>query len=214
LQLKRDSNHRVLDVGAGNGAFMALALDCSPQLQIFGAEYSQSAIDQAPPAVRARLSRCNLQDHAAVLPWGGNFQLLTCMEVLEHLPDDLLAIRQMAQALVPGGHLFVSVPGWPAQWGPQDDIAGHVRRYEPQIIQERLQQAGFEIVHMKCWGGIICRLYLTLTDLIGPGKTMAIRPTGIAGLAAATIYQMMKLDDLLSFGRGPQLLVLARKVSG
>lgn len=213
LKLHSASQDRILDVGAGNGAFMGTALRLAPQLEIYGAEYSQNAIEQAHPQLRPRLSHCNLQDESAVLPWGGNFRILTCMEVLEHLPDDVLAIRQMREALAPEGLLFISVPAWASQWGPQDEVAGHVRRYEPEVLRERLRSSGFETLQMACWGGLICRLYLKLTDLIGPNKTMRIRPKGPAGLAASAIYQLLKLDDLLAFPHGPELLVLARKTS-
>lgn len=210
LSLGPESSGRVLDVGAGNGAFMALALRRSPRLQIYGAEYSQAAIDLAHPAIKDRLARCDLQG-SQPLPWGGGFELISCMEVLEHLPDDALALEHVAKALSPGGRLFVSVPAWQALWGPQDVTAGHVRRYEPDVLRERLTRAGLKVKRIKCWGGPFTWFYLRAADLIGPEKVMSVRPSGIAGLAAGTIYQFLKLDDALSFGGGPQLLALAEK---
>src|SRR6185312_5996136 len=61
LQLAASSHERVLDVGAGNGAFLAQALRAAPGLQIFGAEFSQAAIDLAHPSIRDRLANCDLQ---------------------------------------------------------------------------------------------------------------------------------------------------------
>lgn len=210
LSLLPETSARALDVGAGNGAFMAQALERSPRLQIYGAEYSQAAIDLAHPRIKDRLARCDLQG-AQPLPWGGGFQLITCMEVLEHLPDDALALQHIAAALSPGGRLFVSVPAWQSLWGPQDVAAGHVRRYEPDVLRERLVHAGLTVRRIKCWGGPLAWLYLRAADVIGPEKVMSVRPSGLAGLAAGTIYQFLKLDDALSFGSGPQLLALAEK---
>jgi SAM-dependent methyltransferase len=210
LSLLPDSSGRALDVGAGNGAFMLEALKRSPRLQIYGAEYSQAAIDLAHPGIKERLARCDLQG-TQPLPWGGGFQLITCMEVLEHLPDDALALEHVARALSPGGRLFVSVPAWQSLWGPQDVTAGHVRRYEPDLLRERLARAGLKVNRVQCWGGPFTWLYLRAADVIGPEKVMSVRPSGIAGLAAGTIYQFLKLDDALSFGGGPQLLALAEK---
>ena len=82
----------MLDVGAGNGAFMVEAIKRSSRLKIYGAEYSQAAIDLASPRLKERLARCDLQGDQP-LPWGGGFQVITCMEVLEHLPDDELRSR-------------------------------------------------------------------------------------------------------------------------
>ncbi|HEY1891663.1 MAG TPA: class I SAM-dependent methyltransferase [Steroidobacteraceae bacterium] len=212
LSLVPESSARTLDVGAGNGAFMLQALNRSPRLEIYGAEYSQAAIDLAHPAIKDRLARCDLQG-TQPLPWGGGFQLISCMEVLEHMPDDALALEHIARALSPGGRLFVSVPAWQSLWGPQDVAAGHVRRYEPTVLRERMERTGLRIRRMKCWGGPFARIYLRAADMIGPEKVMSVRPSGIAGLAAGAIYQFLKLDDALSFGRGPQLLALAEKPS-
>jgi len=210
LSLASESSERALDVGAGNGAFMAEALRRSPRLEIYGAEYSQAAIDLAHPGISDRLARCDLQG-VQPLPWGGGFRFITCMEVLEHLPDDGLALGHIAAALAPGGRVFVSVPAWQSLWGPQDVAAGHVRRYEPDLLRERLRQAGLSVRRMKCWGGPFTWIYLRAADMIGPEKVMSVRPSGIAGLAAGAIFQFLKLDDALSFGGGPQLLVLAEK---
>lgn len=210
LNFGPDSRERILDVGAGNGAFMAAALNRSPGLDIHGAEYSQAAIDLAHPQIRDRLARCDLQGDTP-LPWGGGFQAITCMEVLEHLPDDETALVHIARALAPGGRLFVSVPAWQSKWGPQDAAAGHVRRYEPDLLSARIYRAGLQIKRMKCWGGPLAWIYLRAADTIGPQRVMSVRPQGAAGLAAASIYHLMKLDDLLSFRRGPQLLALAEK---
>lgn len=210
LALDSESSARALDVGAGNGAFMVQALRCSPKVQIYGAEYSQAAIDLARPGIRDRLARCDLQG-VQPLPWGGGFQVISCMEVLEHLPDDALALEHVSRALSPGGRLFVSVPAWQSLWGPQDVAAGHVRRYEPGVLRQRMASAGLSVKRMKCWGGPLTRLYLRAADVIGPEKVMSVRPSGLAGVAAGTIYQFLKIDDALSFGTGPQLLALAEK---
>ncbi len=210
LSLAPASSERALDVGAGNGAFMLEALKRSPRLEIYGAEYSQAAIDLAHPGIRDRLARCDLQG-TQPLPWGGGFRFISCMEVLEHLPDDGLALEHISRALSPGGRLFVSVPAWQSLWGPQDVAAGHVRRYEPDLLRERLASVGLSVRSMKCWGGPFTWLYLRAADMIGPEKVMSVRPSGIAGFAAGTIFQFLKLDDALSFGSGPQLLALAEK---
>lgn len=210
LNLKPGARARVLDVGAGNGAFMAQALRRFPELDIYGAEFSQAAIDIAHPGIRPRLARCDLQSRQD-LPWGGGFQVITCMEVLEHLPDDRLALQNMAGALSPGGNLFISVPAWEKKWGPQDVTAGHVRRYEPAVMRARIEAAGLRVRRLECWGGIFTWMYLRAGDMIGPERVMSVSPTGIAGVAAQAIYQVLRLDSLFTVGRGPQLLALAAR---
>lgn len=210
LHIQPGSRQRLLDVGAGNGAFMAEALKQAPGLDIHGAEFSEAAISLAHPSIAARLARCDLQG-AAPLPWGGDFELLTCMEVLEHLPDDICALGQISAALRPNARVFISVPAWQTQWGPQDVTAGHVRRYAPEELRSKVENAGLKVLKTRCWGGLFAWTYLRAADLVGPEKVMSIRPTGLAGLAASCVYHLLKFDDLLSFPRGPQLLLLAEK---
>jgi len=86
-----------------------------------------------------------------------------------------------------------------------------VRRYQPEVLRERIEAVGLRVVKVKCWGGPLSWIYLRTADLIGPEKVMSVRPAGMAGLAATMIYHVLKVDDLLSFGSGEQLLLLAQK---
>lgn len=212
LRLRSESCSRVLDVGAGNGAFIAVALRAAPRLEIFGAEFSHAAIAAAPAQIRSRIRPCDLQS-AQALPWEGKFDIICCMEVLEHLPDDVQALTHIASALKPGGQLFISVPAWQSKWGPQDVAAGHVRRYEPDLLAKRVAQVGLRVSRIQCWGGPVSWAYLRTADMVGPERVMSVRPTGAAGLAAGLIYQLLKVDDLLSFGGGGQLFALAVRES-
>jgi len=211
LGLDGETTGRMLDVGAGNGAFLNLVGLRAPTLELFGAEFSQNAIDLAPPPVRARWARCDLQGQEP-LPWGGGFNLMSCMEVLEHLPDDALAMRHVAAALAPRGKLLVSVPAWQRKWCASDVAAGHIRRYEPSQLRAVIEGAGLTIERFRGWGGPLTWAYLRAADHIGPDRVMSIKPSGLAGLAANTIYQVVKIDDVLSnFSPGEQWFVTARK---
>jgi 2-polyprenyl-3-methyl-5-hydroxy-6-metoxy-1,4-benzoquinol methylase len=211
LRLTHDTRGRLLDVGAGNGAFLTQALRRSPELEVWGAEFSQAAIDIAHPSIRPRLARCDLQNRQD-LPWGGLFELITCMEVLEHLPDDNLALQNIVRAIAPGGRLFISVPAWEKNWGPQDVTAGHVRRYQPDILWSRLERVGLRVERLNCWGGVLTWMYQRAGDLIGPERVMSVNPaTGLARIAAEIVYQLLKVDSFLTVGRGPQLFALATR---
>jgi 2-polyprenyl-3-methyl-5-hydroxy-6-metoxy-1,4-benzoquinol methylase len=51
------------------------------------------------------------------------------LDVIEHLPDDLQAVRQAGEALKPGGYLFIITPVFSQFWTYNDDMAQHLRRY-------------------------------------------------------------------------------------
>ena len=80
-------------------------------------------------------------------------------EVLEHVEDDRGALGEVARVLRPAGVLAVSVPADPRRFGPSDEWAGHVRRYEREELQEAVRSAGFEILRCAAWGFPVSSLY-------------------------------------------------------
>lgn len=78
--------------------------------------------------------------------------VISCM-VIEHLDDE--AERRFFDrarlTLNPGGTMVAIVPGSPAHWGIEDDIAGHMRRYSADAFSEKLEQAGWNVMH---WSGL------------------------------------------------------------
>ena len=211
LKLTPSTNLRLLDVGAGNGAFMSAAVRVAPALQVYGAEFSSVAISQVHPSIRDRVATCDLQGKEA-LPWGGGFSVATCQEVLEHLEHDALALAHIRDALAPRGTLVVTVPAWRSRFGPQDRAAGHVRRYDPNDMRTLLITGGFKVVTLYCWGGPVAWAYLRATDRVGPERVMKIKPGKLSGFAANCIFQALKIDDHLTFSRGDQLIAIAERL--
>ena len=82
----------------------------------------------------------------------GRFDYMFAFEVLEHIEDDLGALRQWLSWLKPGGCLLLSVPAHMKLWTARDEWAGHVRRYERDQLKSVLVNAGFEIEKFECYG--------------------------------------------------------------
>jgi SAM-dependent methyltransferase len=78
--------------------------------------------------------------------------VICAFEVLEHLPDDGGALRTWTKHLRPGGLVLVSVPAFMSQFGPHDEVAGHLRRYSPQEMDELFRQSGLETVELRLTG--------------------------------------------------------------
>lgn len=89
--------------------------------------------------------RCNLADPAAFQPFAGSMDSIICLNVLEHVEDDLLGLRNMYSALKPGGRAIVLVPHDQEIYGTLDTALGHYRRYSHQELQARMEQAGFRV---------------------------------------------------------------------
>ncbi len=70
---------------------------------------------------------------------------MTCINVLEHIDDDLNALLRMKKLLRPGGKLILMVPALPTLYGSLDALVGHYRRYTKISLSQKLRQAKFII---------------------------------------------------------------------
>lgn len=67
------------------------------------------------------------------------------VNVLEHIVDDVRALRRMAEVVLPGGKVILFVPAYPSLYGPHDRAAGHVRRYVPKTLEAAVVDAGLRV---------------------------------------------------------------------
>ncbi len=129
----------ILDVGCGTGANLELLAE-------FGAAEGVDVSTEALNFCRQRgLTQVKLGE-AEQLPYADqSFDLVTGLDVVEHLDDDLAGLREMRRVLKPGGRTLLFVPAFMFLWGVQDDVSHHRRRYTMKELTDRVRQAGFEI---------------------------------------------------------------------
>jgi SAM-dependent methyltransferase len=130
---------RILDVGCGTGA----------NLQMLGDHGVAEGVDVSPEAIefcRARgLSRLK-QGAAEALPYeDASFDLVTALDVVEHLDDDVAGLKEVQRVLRPRGRALLFVPAFMFLWGVQDDISHHRRRYTMGDLKARLGEAGLRV---------------------------------------------------------------------
>jgi SAM-dependent methyltransferase len=83
---------------------------------------------------------------AEQLPYtDASFDLVTALDVVEHLDDDAAGLREMRRVLRPGGRALLFVPAFMWLWGVQDDVSHHRRRYTLPQLTERVRGAGFAV---------------------------------------------------------------------
>jgi SAM-dependent methyltransferase len=131
-----------LDVGCGQG-------DVSLWLAKRGwsgkaIDFSESAIDQAAKRLTGHPKitvACQALDAEC-----GTFETVLAWDVLEHVAEEQAALNALSQRTQAGGHLVLSVPSHPLEWRWDDDFYGHVRRYTPEDLTQKLEAAGFEIL--------------------------------------------------------------------
>ena len=103
-------------------------------------------------ATRAGLANCSFQEgDVTKLGFDDAFDLVVSVDNLEHVEDDIGAMRTLLHALRPGGRLVVHVPGYERRWilfgrRVNFDVPGHVRPgYRAEELVAKLQDAGFEV---------------------------------------------------------------------
>jgi SAM-dependent methyltransferase len=137
-----DRRPRILDVGCGTGANLLM-------LSQYGDAEGVDISEDALAFCRERgLEKVKL-GAGEELPYDdGTFDLVTALDVVEHMDDDLAGLREMRRVLRPGGRVLLFVPTFMFLWGVQDDVSNHRRRYRLPELQRVLEQAGFEIERM------------------------------------------------------------------
>jgi SAM-dependent methyltransferase len=73
--------------------------------------------------------------------------VVTALDVIEHVPDDKLAVQEMTRILKPGGILVVTVPAFQSLWSDWDVALHHQRRYRHSTLLPLFEKAGLELIH-------------------------------------------------------------------
>jgi SAM-dependent methyltransferase len=130
---------RILDVGCGTGANLLML---SKYGDAEGVDISHDALSFC----RERGVQKVRHGAAENLPYDdASFDLVTALDVVEHLDDDRAGLKEFRRVLRPGGRALLFVPTFMFLWGLQDDVSNHRRRYRLSELKRLLSDAGFEI---------------------------------------------------------------------
>ncbi len=142
----------VLEVGCGIGtsslrfAEMAERLVCiEPNLNC--ASRAHAALDGHP---KISLRTCHLEECDREELVQQRFDTIICVNVLEHIEDDVRALRLFRELVAPtGGHVLIFVPAVQAAYGPLDAALGHHRRYAKRTLRAAFNAAGLETTTLR-----------------------------------------------------------------
>jgi SAM-dependent methyltransferase len=152
---------QILDVGAGIGTFAKALVGDGYRVHCIEPDAKQAAvISAAGLPVSAKLSE--IEDSSV--------DYLYTLNVLEHIADDVAALREWHQKLKPGGRMLVYVPAFQVLYSSMDLKIGHLRRYTQDELAEKVRLAGFEVTTMQyvdCAGFLASLLYKVVGNHLG-----------------------------------------------
>ena len=137
---------RLLEIGSGTGSItrrlvprdLYVASEVDP---LYLATLRNLTADR--PYLATRYT--DVTDAASFPDVEGGFDSVVCLNVIEHVDDDVGALRNVRSVLSPGGRAVVLVPSGPWNFGTLDEALGHRRRYTEKGLRELAAHAGLEV---------------------------------------------------------------------
>jgi SAM-dependent methyltransferase len=150
---------RILDAGCGSGRNMV-------ELARHGAV---TGVELSPTSVRlARERDCGevLEGSVLDMPFDqGSFDLTVSLDVIEHLQDDVAALRELRRVTKPGGALLVTVPAYQWLWSGHDEINHHHRRYNRRTLLAAAESAGWREERSSHFNSLLLPIAIMLRAL-------------------------------------------------
>ncbi|MBR0900696.1 class I SAM-dependent methyltransferase [Bradyrhizobium tropiciagri] len=137
----------VLEIGVGHGSYASELRACGPYMGVDIDKESVAEARQRFPDLDFAVADITNPDFPETLA-GDGFRSIVCLNVLEHIQDHGQAVKNLAGALVRGGHLLVVVPALQILYNDLDRLAGHHRRYRRDEFRDLMVQAGLEPVRV------------------------------------------------------------------
>jgi SAM-dependent methyltransferase len=197
------SQGRVLDFGAGDGQFAIplsqLGYDLTalePDAFLRGKILAQG--------VRAVGSLSELDNDS--------LEYVYSLNVLEHIQDDVGALKQLTEKMRAGSRLLIYVPAFPLLYTEMDAKVGHVRRYTRNTLGRAAEAAGL-IVETVDYADSL-GFFATLAFKMFGNRSGSINRTALRWYDRAIFPLSRSIDHLAKYWIGKNLLLIARKPSG
>jgi len=147
----------ILEVGCSSGFMLRHIIEHMPQAMIIGADYARGPLEKLAaelpevPLIQFDLTKCPLP--------AGTLDAVIALNVLEHIPDDRAAAREICRILKPGGTAVIEVPAGPTLFDAYDIRLMHYRRYALNSAVRMLEEVGLKVLKGSHLGFFVYPLF-------------------------------------------------------
>ena len=148
--LSKHADIKVLDIGCGSG----LMLNALEEIgQTFGMDMSDDAINFSKEIFKGQVKKGFLPEQ---VPYEEDyFDLITALDVIEHVDRDVDALKTLRSRLISGGKAVITVPAYMFLWSSFDEMNEHKRRYTRPELETKLLQAGFTVEKISYYNTLL-----------------------------------------------------------
>lgn len=179
-------------MGCGGGGFLS---SLKGHGALFGLEQSALGAAYATAKIGAKIVRGD----AGALPFkGGNFDVLTSLDVVEHLDDDGKALRGFYRVLTAKGIMILTMPALSFLWSSRDVLLGHKKRYTVKELKLLLEKNGFKVIrcsYMNSFYFPALLFYSLFTRVVGRKARPKTLFSAIPGWLAAVFSWILRLEE-------------------
>ena len=129
---------KILDVGTGTGGKLLFFKQFG---EVAGVDVSEKAVEFCRKRGLTEVLPCPAEK---MIFQDKSFDIITCLDVLEHVTDPVEVLRELKRVLKDEGRLIVTVPAFKILWSQHDDALCHLRRYRSRSLRNDLEEAGFK----------------------------------------------------------------------
>ncbi len=148
LKIDLQTPYKVLEIGCGHG-IVRRQMECQSNWIVDGADVNLEALQQNN-TTRGRTLLYDIFDRKAELQESYDFVIL--FDVIEHIQDVDSFLRAVLSHLKPNGILFINVPALEKIRTKFDDVVGHLRRYDKEMMHQTIAPLPLKTIDIRYWG--------------------------------------------------------------
>lgn len=206
----------LMEIGCGTGFVLQGISRSFPKIHLVGSEIYPEGIAFAAERIT---NGEFMQMDARQLPFVAEFDAIGAFDLLEHVAEDETVLKQIHQALKPGGLLVLTVPQHRWLWSSIDEYSFHIRRYAARALYDKVTLAGFTIVRSTSFVTTLLP-FMLISRLLQRGKSEKFVPRAEARIhpilnqmfEGLLRWELWLIRMGVSFPVGGSRLIVAAKI--